>query len=222
MTSTTRHRILGAAALGAAAAMLAGCSFVGTELDGVTDIETRAVDAFDRIEVNGSSDVDIIVGKQRSVTVTGDTALLDRVRVSVNDGTLSLDGPEGTWGWTHHDVHYAITVPVLTDLELSGSGEITVTGVDASALGVELTGSGDIELAGETEELSLEIDGSGRINASSLAADSATVAVSGSGDVTVNAAHTLDVDVSGSGDVTYLGTAKVSTDISGSGEISAG
>ncbi|WP_297082133.1 head GIN domain-containing protein [uncultured Demequina sp.] len=214
MTSTTRHRILGAAALGAAVATLAGCSFVGTDLDGVTDTESRAVDAFDRVEVNGSSDVDIVVGKERSVMVTGDTALLDRV--------LTLDGPDGIWGWTASDVHYAITVPALTDLELSGSGDISVTGVDSSALGVELSGSGDIQLAGTTDELRLEIDGSGRIEAARLAAHDATVDLSGSGDVTVNADTTLDVEVSGSGEVTYLGTASVSTEMSGSGEVRAG
>jgi len=222
MTSTTRHRILGAAALGAAVATLAGCSFVGTDLDGVTDTESRAVDAFDRVEVNGSSDVDIVVGKERSVMVTGDTALLDRVRVDVTDGVLTLDGPDGIWGWTASDVHYAITVPALTDLELSGSGDISVTGVDSSALGVELSGSGDIQLAGTTDELRLEIDGSGRIEAARLAAHDATVDLSGSGDVTVNADTTLDVEVSGSGEVTYLGTASVSTEMSGSGEVRAG
>ncbi|WP_159448729.1 head GIN domain-containing protein [Demequina sp. NBRC 110053] len=204
-----------------AVAALAGCSFSAPDLDGVTAVEERTVDAFNRIEVNGSGDVDITVGGGRSVTVTGDTALLEGVRASVSDGVLALDGPDGAWGWTDGAVHYAITVPDLAGLELSGSGDVMVDGLNSSAFGIELTGSGSVKVDGVTDELHIALDGAGLTDAAMLRARHATVDLSGSGDVTVNADTTLDVEISGAGDVTYLGSPQVSADTSGSGVVRA-
>ena len=200
---------------------LAGCA-IAAELDGVVETQDYAVDPFTSIEANGSGDVSVQVGPEASVTATGDTALLERLRVSVEGDVLHLDGPSGTIGWSSEDIAYAITVPHLDAVELSGSGDVDVTDVETDAFSARTSGSGDIVLSGRADSLAIELDGSGRVDADALDARDARVDLSGSGDIRVRASGDLDVDISGSGDVTTVGAASVAADVSGSGEVHEG
>jgi hypothetical protein len=105
-------------------------------------------------------------------------------------------------------------------LDLSGSGQSRLKGMDCGELRIGISGSGDVEAQGHAASLAISIAGSGDVKASALRSDDVRVRVAGSGNAAVHASKSLDVSIAGSGDVTYGGDAtKIKTSVAGSGHI---
>lgn len=104
-------------------------------------------------------------------------------------------------------------------LLVTGSGSIKATAIIADNAVVQITGAGDITLAGLVTNLRAEIDGTGTIDATKLSAASATAAIDGSGDINLNVSSLLKATVNGSGTITYLGNPKLTKSVQGAGEI---
>ncbi len=203
--------VLGSAACGAAwgAEPVAG--------SGVAKTEPRDVGEFDKIHLNGSPNVNIVIGPERSVSVTSDDNLLLVIETSVEDGTLVIGGNQPFR--TRLGVTVQITVPTLTHVAVHGSGDVKVNQLDAETFKAEVQGSGDISVAGRAEELDVEIQGSGDVKLDELQAKRAAVEVQGSGDSTIKVSDELTVHVAGSGDVKYIGSPKVTQTGNASGNV---
>jgi hypothetical protein len=193
---------------------LAGCS-VGD--DGPQTTQTRDVAAFTRIDNGTSVDVRLHVGPAQHVQVRAGEKVIDDVRTEVRDGTLQVTFDHDGWGGD--DVVVDATVPKLTGIVASGSGDIDADGIDADAFELRSDGSADIELDGTTERLDVFLDGSGDAELDGLAARAARVVVDGSGDADVRAAERLQVDLDGSGDVRYHGDPALTRNVDGSGDL---
>lgn len=194
---------------------LAGCS-IGN--DGPRTTQTRNVADFTRIDNRDSVDVRLHAGEPQRVRVRAGEKVIDDVRTEVRDGTLQIT-------FDHHgfgagDVVVEASVPKLTGIEASGSGDIDADGIDADAFEVRSDGSADIALEGTAGRLAVDLDGSGDADLAGLAAREARVAVGGSGDADVRADKRLDVDVEGSGDVRYRGSPALTKRVEGSGGLS--
>jgi hypothetical protein len=75
--------------------------------------------------------VTVRVGKERSVVVRGDDNLLSRVTTEVEDGDLVIGQTPGSFE-TKSPTRVEVSVPSLDDLmTLSGSGLLSVTGIEA-------------------------------------------------------------------------------------------
>jgi hypothetical protein len=144
--------------------------------------------------------------------------VIDNVRTDVRDGTLQITFDDDGWGGD--DVVVEASVPELTGVETSGSGDIEAHGIDADTFAVRSDGSADIWLEGTAGRLALELDGSGDADVAGLTARAARVAVGGSGDADVRADEQLDVAVDGSGDVRYHGDPALTKHVDGSGDLS--
>jgi hypothetical protein len=199
----------------AAAVIVSGCNL---EDDGPQTLQTRDVAEFSRIENGASVDLELRIGERQNVRVVAGEKVIDDVATEVRDGTLHVDFDHDGWGGS--DVVVEASVPELTAVELSGSGDLDATGIDADAFDVRSTGSADISLAGTAGRLEVDLEGSGDADLEDLAAGAARVVVDGSGDATVRAADRLDVEVDGSGDVRYHGDPAVIEHLDGSGELS--
>jgi hypothetical protein len=197
-----------------AAVALAGCALGD---DGPRTTQTRAVAGFTRIDNRASVDVRLHVGAPRSVRVLAGKKVIDDVRTEVRDGTLYLTF--GHHGFGGRDVVVEASVPKLTGIRSSGSGDIDADGIAADAFEVRSDGSADIALAGKVGRLALDLRGSGDSDLARLAASDARVTAGGSGDVDVRADHRLDVDLSGSGDVRYHGDPALTRHVDGSGDL---
>jgi Putative auto-transporter adhesin, head GIN domain len=208
-----RHLLLFPAAVAAFA--VAGCS-VGD--DGPRTVQTRDVAEFTRIDNRDSVDVRLHVGDSQRVRVWAGEKVIEDVRTEVRDGTLELTFDHDGWGGD--DVVVEASVPELTAIEASGSGDIDAEGIDADAFELTSDGSADIALQGAAGRLAVELDGSGDADLGDLTAREARVAVSGSGDADVRADERLDVNVDGSGDVRYHGEPALTQHVDGSGDLS--
>jgi hypothetical protein len=140
--------------------------------------------------------------------------VIDGVGTEVRDGTLELTNDD-----SGDDVIVEVSVPRLTAIESSGSGDIDVDGLEADAFEVHADGSADVAVAGTTGRLALELEGSGDADLGELTAREARVFADGSGDADVRADERLDVSVDGSGDVRYRGDPELTSQVDGSGDL---
>jgi hypothetical protein len=184
--------------------------------------ETREVGDFDRIAVESFGTVNVEVGPAASLTVEAEDNVLPLLVTEVDGSTLRLGSEPNTSFRDVEEPVYTITVPSLEEVSISGSGDVTVTGLSNDTFAATISGSGDIRPAGEAVSLDVSISGSGAFHGEGLAVADAEVDVSGSGSVVVDAADSLDVSISGSGDVRYLGDPVVGRSVSGSGSIERG
>ncbi|MET0865672.1 MAG: head GIN domain-containing protein [Nakamurella sp.] len=219
--------------------LAASCGFFRDA--GAQTTEDRPIAGVTAVRLLTSGDLAITVGQTQTLTVTAGANQQVGLTSQVIDGTLILDNKANNANGS--GISYALTVPPLTNLDISGSGSATgvgiltgdaqlrasgsggaaVTGVNLSSVVVDLTGSGDVQLAGEAATSKVTVTGSGNYNGSALVTDHTEVDVDGSGDASVNVTGRLAATVSGSGGVTYSGNpAEISKDVSGSGEVVPG
>lgn len=228
-------------AAGTAGILLATCSCGFFRDAGAPTTQDRPVQGITAVRLLTSGDLTITPGQDEKLTVTAGANEQVGLTTQVIDGTLILDNKANSA--SSGDISYALTVPPLTSLDLSGSGSATgvgvltgdaqlrdsgsggatVTGVDLTSVVVDLTGSGNVELGGRAVSAKVTSTGSGDFNGSALTTTRTEIDVQGSGDAAVNATAQLTATVSGSGDITYTGSpAEIDQQVSGSGAITAG
>jgi hypothetical protein len=194
----------------------------GVRGSGVAASQARAVPDFDGVELAGSNEVNVTVGGPRSVVVHADDNLLGHVTTDVRARVLVIAKTPGSFS-TQAPMSVDVTVPSLHSLRLSGSGIVTVTGIDAPAFAVSLPGTGLLRASGTAGRLAVGLDGSGDAELGGLVARDVRATVGGSGRVVVTATVSLDGRVTGSGAIVYGGSpARVTRNVSGSGAIVPG
>lgn len=187
---------------------------------GVAATQSRALAGFSSLDLPGSNNVTVVVGGRQSVVVHADSNLLGNVTTRVVGGTLII-GTTGSFT-TKSPMSVEVRVPSLTAVTLSGSGQISVTGIDAAQLTVSLPGSGAVYAVGTVAQLDVTLDGSGLAQLDHLVARDARAIVAGSGLIRVTATATLNAAVSGSGAVIYTGHPQVTSSVTGSGTVTGG
>ncbi len=191
---------------------------LGDVAGGDLQTQTRTVEAFDAIAIEGAVDVEAKVGSALSVEVEADGKIIDKVETRVEDGTLHVS-LEGGFHLNTGRMLVRVTVPSLKSIALSGSGDASVEGLDEASFAIAVSGSGDVEAGGEAESVSISVLGSGDVGARALEAEGASIVLQGSGDVSVTATETAQGSIQGSGDVTVHGGASCSITVTGSGDL---
>ena len=190
-----------------------------TEGSGVPATQSRAVAAFNSVELAGSNNVVIRVSERKSVVVKADDNLLNRVTTKVQSGKLVVANTPGSFT-TKSPMSVEVNVPTLNALTLTGSGNIVVSGIEAESLKVTLPGSGTLTGSGTATRLDVTVSGSGTVQFTRLVANDAQAVVSGSGTIFITATKTLDASVSGSGAILYTGNPQdVTKSVTGKGAI---
>lgn len=210
--------------------------------NGTMKTDTRTTQAYDKIDVSGSFDVELIEGTEGSITVDAEENLQEYIITEVNGNTLEIYTQNGVSINSHKGIHITVPVIDLDGVALTGSGSITakqtltattfkasVTGsgnskltLNAEDIIANVTGSGSLTLKGSSHDVHADITGSGNLIAKDLQTNDADVTVQGSGDMLINCTENLKASVTGSGDIEYLGTPET-RDFStlGSGDITA-
>jgi hypothetical protein len=203
--------------------------------------EKRDLSNIEALKTSGSINVEIKSGDY-SLVVEDDENLLHYVVTDIDNGVLNIHYKHGYMIMNDH-AKVIVTVPSLSKLTTSGSGDISSDGViknnnqiemntsgsgdinvsvDAPSVKATGSGSGDISISGRTKDFQCKVSGSGDIKCSGLKSENADIRVSGSSDVHVFASVSLKVNVSGSGDVYYGGNpASPQIHIAGSGTVQA-
>jgi carbon monoxide dehydrogenase subunit G len=194
-----------------------GAPFSGVQGSGVAATQSRTLPGFSSLDLTGSNEVTVHVGLPQSVVVHADSNLVGHVTTRVVAGTLDIGT---TGGFTARaPMHVDVTLPALAAVTLSGSGEISVSGIDAPRLTVTLSGSGAVYASGTATRLEITLSGSGLAQLDSLTARDATAVVVGSGLIRVTATGHLSASVPGSGAIVYAGNPQVTSSVTGSGTV---
>ena len=199
-----------------AALLVAGCG------GGPRVVETRDVAPFDRIEIADSIDVEVIPGPGTEVRVRAGRDVMDRVRTESSGGVLRLDivdrgivigeDPLG-------DARVQVAAEAVRGVEIDGSGDVTLSGVDEGELELDVRGAADVRAVGSVDHLSASIQGAGDAELFDLTARTATVSIQGVGDAELNVSESLDVTIRGPADVAYRGDPAVRSEIQGPGDL---
>jgi hypothetical protein len=167
--------------------------------------------------------------------------ILDGIETYISGNKLVIKVRDGVRLRSYEPIKAMVTAPALTALRVSGSGDIVTTNtfprndinLDVSGSGsitiaeingvygdVNISGSGNIKVNnGTIDEEKLKISGSGNIELSNVSAKKATTTTSGSGDMKLKVSDYLNVTISGSGSIFYVGNPLINTQISGSGKV---
>lgn len=175
-------------------------------------VETLDLRDFDRIEISGVYDLDVRVGNDFSIELSGTPEEMERVEASVINDVLHLDRSErkGKRRWrmgkNEHGVNAVITMPSLLSLDVSGVVDGSVSGIDAGEFEIDISGVGDMRLDGECGRLDADVSGVGDLEAEGLECRIVEVDVSGVGSASVYASEEVDAEVSGMGDIDVYGS----------------
>jgi hypothetical protein len=206
---------------------------------GELEVRTLSFEAIDGLTVSGETTVILRQGSTQSVQVETYPNVFDAMDFRVAGGLLITD-LDGCWNRTDLVIYLTIATP-LTQVEVSGAGEVqgdslivaanqldlSVSGsgritldLEANDLNSRISGSGSIVLMGTAQDQTIRVSGSGDYEAFNLIAESCDADVSGSGQVEVYVNGRLDAKVSGSGDIRYAGNpTSVNTNVTGSGSV---
>lgn len=203
-----------------------------------------AATGFDRVELAGPFDVQVAVGGAASVRAEGDTGLMDKMEVLVENGRLKIRLQNG-YRWSsdgNRRVTVFVSAPTLAGADIAGSGDIRVSslqtrsfegsiagsgnlrleGLQAESAEFDIAGSGNVEASGSAREATVSIAGSGDARLGGLQSETARVSIAGSGNAELNARQTASGDIVGSGDVTVRGGARCDISRMGSGSVNCG
>ncbi|HEX2180551.1 MAG TPA: DUF2807 domain-containing protein [Actinomycetota bacterium] len=156
---------------------------------------------------------------EESVSVTAPADLRPHVRTDVAAGRLVIGLDPGSAPGGVGAIVYRAQVRRLTELRATGGGQIRAGNLSVDNLTVEIQGSADAELSGETGRLVLSLQGSGNFDGRRLLAGEVTAELNGSGDAVVAVSDHLRAELSGSGNLEYLGDPELTREASGSGEV---
>ncbi|MCB2088467.1 MAG: head GIN domain-containing protein [Sphingomonadaceae bacterium] len=239
------HKIIKGVAPAAALVLAAGLSGCNSNLDiKINDSEGVPLAKLDmsgdpptELVLAGPDQVVISDGDALAIDVEGDPAVTEKLRFTLEDGTLGIMREKGNWK-DKGTATIRVTMPAPKAIVLAGSGKIsaqsmadqasvTIAGsgeasasaIAAEKLEVTIAGSGTFMAAGTAKALELTIAGSGSGKMAGLKADSAEITIAGSGSADFASDGKVEASIMGSGDVNITGNATCEVSSMGSGKV---
>ena len=235
------------ASLAAVGLLAAGCH-VGADAEdreaGAEVTRSYQVGAFDRLEVAGPYEVNVVTGGQGGVTAKGGENLLAETEVIVEGNVLKIQPRKKKgvrWNWRNGKAVFTVNAAALHGASIAGSGGVPSTRsraiskaksrAPATSRSARLPAAGSSsispdravsKLPGKADAVDISIAGSGDINLGGLASRTADVSIAGSGNVRASASDSANVSIMGSGDVEISGGAKCKVSKAGSGNVRCG
>ncbi len=232
--------LAGVAVMGLATA-LGGCDGGNISFNGKKGVPLRELDlngpAPTVIALLGPDNVRVTRGDKLAITVDGEGA--DKLRFALSEGQLGIAREDWKLGQSANPATVNVTLPVLSEVMLAGSGNLTadqmagqeakivVAGsgtvdarsVDTQKLKVDVVGSGKLRAAGKTREMKMTVAGSGDAEMDGLNVDEAKVDVAGSGNARFASNGNVRANIMGSGEVRVFGRATCKVSAMGSGKL---
>ena len=202
--------------------------------------EERDVGMFSSVDLRVPGNLYITQGEKQVLKLEGIRNLLDKCKAYVQNRHLVIETDSWKKYWSKKYINVYVTIPEITGLEISGSGNIIgkskivtdelglkISGsgnidmdVDADVLSTKIAGSGEIQLRGQAKKHRCKISGSGDLKSYGLMTENSEIKISGSGKCEVFVSQSLDAKISGSGKIYYRGDPNtVNLKTSGSGTI---
>ena len=197
---------------------------------------------FESVKVSGALHVRIRAGKQFSVQATGDENIIRKIEVEQDGTILAIKQENKQFNFSFENpepVLVTITMPQISNLNLSGAVKAEVTGFDTEDFNLEASGAVEsllviksrnlsidengackTILVGSGENLTIDASGASQVQAHRYKVNEANVELAGVCKARVNVDRQLKASVGGPSQLTYRGNAEsVHKDESGLGRI---
>ncbi len=206
--------------------------------------EKRDISAFSEISLGIEAKLYLTQGSSQSVRVVAKSSTLEDIITEVKNRKLTIRFPNKNIFKRNYNpgkIDIYITVPDISALGVSGSGNIIIEDLESRILDLSVSGSGDIDIddldteklkasisgsgnisvgeGGIAEELSVSISGSGNFSGKQFEADKVTVRTSGSGNCSVTSNGSIKASIAGSGNIYYSGNPSIDASVAGSGKV---
>ncbi len=200
--------------------------------------QERNLASFTGVELCTDANVILHVDSVYRVVMRGQQNILNVLRTEIRGSVLKIDFSHNVRSYTQITVDVYAPYYVYAAIsgsgniqtadswnsgsfaaKISGSGNISIFGIQTSGVESTISGSGKITLSGTCTSLTSRISGSGDLLAFGLTGNTGDVRVSGSGKHELNLLQSIDVHISGSGDVYYKNNPALDVSISGSGRL---
>ena len=223
---------------------LSGCHWLDqTRVTGTGAVVERQQvlgDGVTRVLAGVPATLYLVAGEPRGILIKGQENLLPYLELTERDDKLEIEVKEGYRLDPTEPLELTITLPVLNELALAGTGNGDLSGFKGDELVLSVAGTGDIvasqlelkrlegniagtgslELgSGSAQAIELNIAGAGDVLGSEMRGNEVEVNIAGSGDVEVRAQQTLKIGIAGTGNITYWGDPEVEQQIVGSGGV---
>jgi hypothetical protein len=195
-----------------AAAIFAALTLPATAFAESDISKTLDLTDFSQIEIAGVFELEVSVGGDYRIELSGPESEMARVTASVKGDTLVLntrDRKRGERKKRDRDaVKAVVSLPSLTGIDVSGVVEASADGIDAEVFSADLSGVGEVTLSGACGRFDADVSGVGELDAKGFECRDVDVDVSGVGEATVYASGSVDARVSGIGEINVYGSPK--------------
>lgn len=185
--------------------------------------ESRSTREFSKVECAVPGSIHFIPSENYEITLSAQRNILDVIETYVSGDELKVKVRNNTNIKSHEEITIIVRAPSVNVLALSGSGNLDVAGNWRPVNGrLSISGSGNISANSvETNRLELNVSGSGNIEVLTGKVDNEKISISGSGNIDVSGveAKTAETHTSGSGSIRLWVTDELETHISGSGDV---
>lgn len=167
---------------------------------------------FTKIDASGNVQIVVRQGSVCGVSVTGNEKCLDKYTVAVDDNELEvkLKAFSGKISKKTPRITLYVSMPSISEVELSGAGNIEFMGnfVNDTPLDLDLSGAGNIVVDTiSSPSFSADISGAGSLRAGNITtAGNVEIEISGAGDVMADVqCEKLKAEINGAGSLTLTG-----------------
>lgn len=198
---------------------------------------TKPASGVTRVVFDTPGELVIRAGSDEKVIVEAEPKVLAQLEISTKGETLTLSS-KGRFS-TDKGIKYSVTIKGFrglktmasgnstvegfsgndVDVELGGSGDISLKNIKAGRLAITLKNSGSVDASGGGKAVVAKIDGSGNIDTTNYSAQTVDARIDGAGSIRVHADESLTATISGAGNIEYKGKAKVTQSITGAGTV---
>ncbi len=220
--------------------------------------ESRQVSNISSVELAMTGTLHITMGDKDSLTIQAEENLMGYIQTGVSLGRLVIKSSQGVDLRPTKPITYDLTISKLSEIiissdgdietqnlnagsfsiQVSSSGNLTISGLECSSLQAKISSSGDITIGnlaadsiavtisssgnleiegGQAQKQSIHISSSGEYRANTLASTSADVTLSSSGSATIRVSNKINGSLTSSGNVYYIGNPQVNISTTSSG-----
>lgn len=225
-----------------AAGSLAACGQIDIDFDvdgsGTSETISYDFDSFDEVDIGSAFEAEITIEPGTpSVEITMDDNLFEHLDVSVNNGRLKIEMDDGMYD-TKVDPRVVISMPAITELDVSGATDTKLTGLDeetftmdisgaanakvdgsAARLTIDASGASSLEFDGSSDEIRLDASGASSVDLGDVPAETVEVDLSGASSTELGDVSEVSGEVSGAASLDVPDGANVSVSTSGAGSI---
>lgn len=190
--------------------------------------QATEMSAFSKVNVAGPFDVFYEQGDAYTVRVDGTAEQLKKMTIYVEDEELCIDVTDYHWPQDKNlfkGIKISVTSPDVKDMSITGLGSLVVPDtLKADNLKLLVDGIGDITISKLIcSDLGIKVEGQGDIIMGPTQANNVTVEIAGTGDIDITglSCKQLHNMITGMGDMKYsdLNVGNVKTEIAGMGDV---